>query len=164
MLTAARTLEDRLTQIAELVAANRAVNWEIGDEAAKLVEEYGRKIIGKIAEVCGWRKSQVLHTIELSVVFPPEVRYPDVRRSQYSAALKAAKRLEQEPIAVLEDALARGLSASQIGRLGRGSERAILRAVCDCGIRLRIEGPGVCEGTTVICPSCGVNLGVMYLG
>lgn len=162
--SAAATLEERLTRIAELVAANRAVNWELGDVAADLVREYGRGIVGKIAEVCGWKRSEVIQVIRLSCVFPPEVRYPDVRRSWYTAALQTANRMGLDPVDVLNEALEQGLSAAQIHRMGREAERAVFKAACACGIRIRVEGPGGCVGTQVLCYGCNTVLGTMRHG
>lgn len=165
------TIEEHLTQIAELIAANRATNWALGDAAAEMVREYNRGVIGSIAEVAGCSKERIMQLIAVAVEFPPEMRWPDTDWSVYRAARQAAKRIGREAAEVLREAVENGYSAADIAALGREEkQKAKLSRRCEwCGSKIAIEAAGGLAGTRVPCPVCHAEeretmLGVLEIG
>ncbi|BDG61911.1 hypothetical protein [Caldinitratiruptor microaerophilus] len=161
------TLEEHLQHLADLVTANRAVNWELDDQAAEMVREFGREVIGKIAEVCQCSRQRVRDLIAVSVTFPEDQRHPDVPWSVYLAAVRAAKRLEMPPQEVLELAMREELSAARVRRLGT-KEPYVLRSTCGrCAARVVVETDASRGHMPVICPLCaddGERVVLGYVG
>jgi len=152
------TLEERLSRIAELLEAGRAVNWSLGDEAADMVREYGREIIGKIAELARCSSERIRQLIRVAVAFSEEYRYSDVEWSIYRECYNAARRIDREPVDVLKHALKLEMSLADIAAMGKEAlwgNKAKLSKTCEwCGSKIRIEADGGLAGTRINCPVC----------
>lgn len=147
--------------IAELFTANRATNWALGDASAELVRKYGRKVIGDIAEIGRCTKERVRQLIKVSMTFPEDKRYPDVDWSLYRAVLNASgpKRLNQDPLEVLEFVLERNMSLADIAKLGlEGKKRVKVSKTCEwCNSKVTVVADGGLGGERVYCPVCLVD-------
>jgi len=150
------TLEERLNRIAELLEAGRAVNWSLGDEAADMVREYGREIIGKIAETARCSSERVRQLIRVAVAFPEEYRYSDVDWSLYRECYHAAKRTGKEPVEVLKHVLDEEMSLADIAAIGKVKEqKATLNKTCEwCNSKITVTADGGLAGTRIYCPVC----------
>jgi len=149
-------LEERLTRIAELLEAGRLLNWGLGDEAAELVREYGREVIGKIAETARCSSERIRQLIRVAVAFPEEYRFPDVDWSIYRECYNAARRIDKEPVDVLKHVLDEEMSLADIATIGRIKEqKAKLSKTCEwCNSKITVTADGGLAGTRIYCPVC----------
>jgi hypothetical protein len=97
---------------------------------------------------------------ERAGTFGTELRYPDVSFSFYRAVIGAAKRTQRDPRELLDDALAKAMSVSDMNALGvEPKAETSLREQCgDCGARVAItvkqdQGRSF-VGLAIICPLC----------
>lgn len=149
------TLEETLTRFAEMMEANRATNWSLGDLAAEAVREHGRVVVGKLAEVARCSRERIMQLIRVAMTFGEELRYPDIEWSIHRAVYHAAKRLQQEPGEVLKHVLEQELSLKDIAALGTDKKTiARLSRSCEwCGARISVAVEGL-AGTKILCPVC----------
>jgi hypothetical protein len=97
---------------------------------------------------------------ERAGTFGMELRYPDVSFSFYRAVIGAAKRTECDPRELLDDALARAMSVSDLNALGVAPKAETgLREQCgDCGahvvITVKQDKGRSFAGLVVSCPLC----------
>jgi len=152
-----KTLEERLTRLAELKEAGRATSWSFGDEAAETVDEYGRGAIKRIANDAHCSAEWVRQVIKIARAFPKELRYPDVDWSIYRETYYAAGR-EKKPIQeVFKHVLDNDLHCADIKKLGASkNKKAKLKVTCSkCGLEQSYRHPdGGMAGTRIYCPVC----------
>lgn len=150
------TLEVWLQQAAELISANRACNWSLGDLLCDAVRQFGRGCLGKFAEVCGCGRQRLLQLMHVADAFPPETRLPDVPWSVYRVCRQVAAREKRDAQKVLEEVLARDPhpSVATVERMIRPRRRLKRRWLCDwCGSLVIVDFD---DGTNlrVLCPVC----------
>ena len=159
------SLEEKLDILADYFAANRATNWVLGDQSADCVRQFGRAVIGKIAEVGRCTGERIKQLIRVSATFPEEKRYSDVDWSCYRAVIHAAKRLGKNPLEVLDYVLEHEMSAAEIAKLGVDERRRVrVSKTCDwCTSKVTVVADGVLRGDKVYCPVCiaeNLNVGL----
>lgn len=144
-----------LQEFAELSASERASQWSQGDIAADAIRDFGKEVIGSLAEVGRCTKERVAQIARIAVAFPAEVRFPEVPWSLYRAAYNAAKRIEKKPAEYILEVLEQELSSADLAKVGR-TEGAIarLKRRCEqCGARVSISVKGR-HGQRIYCPVC----------
>lgn len=154
-------LKDKLNRFCELLEAERATQWELGDLVCDAVRDHGKDVIGTFAEHARCTAEYIRQLIRVAVAFPRESgkRYPDVPWTFYRAAYQAAKRVGREPCDLLEEAVDKGWSQADLAKLGVASEDAAVglsRTCEECGSRVSIRTRG-CAGLRVNCPICGAQ-------
>lgn len=149
-------LEELLQQFADALEVERRSNWLQGDIVARAVMEHGKGVLGKFAEVGRCTIERIRQLARIATAFPPEVRHPDVSWTWYRAVYQAAKRLGEEPLVLLEEALAHEWSQADLAALGRKKETpARFTGRCDwCGVRVVVETDANGIGRVVHCPLC----------
>lgn len=150
------TLEACLQQAADLIAANRACNWSLGDLLCDAVRQFGRGCVGKFAEVCGCSRARILQLMRVADAFPVDARLPDVGWSVYRACQQVAARQGKGAREVLEEVLAEEPhpSAATVERMFRAKQRVTRRWRCDwCSSVILVDSD---EGVDVrlLCPVC----------
>jgi hypothetical protein len=93
---------------AEAQAAQYACWWLRADLCREAVEEHGATV-AVVARVAGMSAAHVRRMVRAARTFAPEARHPDVPPSAYLAALRAP-----DPVRVVEQAQAEGLSAAGV--------------------------------------------------
>lgn len=157
------TLDEKLDILADYFAANRATNWTLGDESANCVREFGKGVVGKIAEVGRCTKERIRQLISVSVTFPKEKRYPEIDWTVYRAVINASKRLDRNPLEVLDYVLENEMSVAEIASLGIEEKKKVkISKTCGwCGSKITITADGGLVGEKVFCPVClADNLGL----
>lgn len=151
-------LEELLQEFVNALEVERNSNWLQGDIVAEAVKQYGREVIGTFAEAGRCTKERIKQLVRLAVAFPEDRRLPEVPWSWYRAVYQAAKRLNKEPLEVMELALANEWSQADLTGLGKeDAPRARLSRRCDwCGSKVSIEADGGLAGETIYCPVCRV--------
>ena len=109
------SLEEALQEFSEMVSANRATQWDLGDKILSARKTFGPKAMGKFAETarCSVRWCQRLARV--SRVFEPENRYLDMDWSVYELMCAT-----ENPLEWLELASENEWSAAQLRRAIRG--------------------------------------------
>lgn len=109
------SLEEALQEFSEMVSANRATQWDLGDKILSARKTFGPKAIGKFAETgrCSTRWCQRLARV--SRTFEPENRYLDMDWSIYELMCAT-----ESPLEWLERASENEWSAAQLRRAIRG--------------------------------------------
>ena len=132
------TLEERLSQIADLLTAKRATNWTLGDEYCEAVKEHGKGVVGSLATLARCSAEHIRQCIRVGVAYPdkPGVRLPDVDWSIYRESLMAAKRGKVDAMATLATCLDKDMSLSEIRWLYRSPDDKppVLRFAATCAI------------------------------
>lgn len=175
---ASMTLEDRLSRIADLLAAERATNWTLGDEYAECVKEHGKSIVGQLATVARCSAEHIRQTIRVAMAFPPECRaeLAVLDWSDCREIYQAAKRSKDEvtPLALARKVLDGDMSVAEVRLLYKdpNAKPPVLRfaGTCEkCGTRHiayigdvdKAKARGITEQGIlyVHCGVCGYYLG-----
>jgi hypothetical protein len=77
------TLEAALSQLASLEETGKSALWAKADLTASVLDAYGPKIAGQVADVLGCSKNHVLLMGKISTLFGTDRRYPDVPWGAY---------------------------------------------------------------------------------
>jgi hypothetical protein len=79
----ATTLEAALSQLASLEETGKEALWAKADLTASVLDAYGPKIAGQVADVLGCSKNHIKLLVNVSVSFGADRRYPDVPWGAY---------------------------------------------------------------------------------
>ena len=103
------TLSEALPLLATLIGGERYLWWVSGDIAEALMRKFGRSEVIKraLGSVFGRKARTVEYRARAAIMFPPEMRYPDVPVELYREALMWG---DAEAIPMLEAALDEGRS------------------------------------------------------
>ena len=104
-----QSLDDALPLLATLIGGGRYLWWVSGDIAEALMRKFGRtdEIKRSIGAVFGRKARTVEYRARAAIMFPPEMRYPDVPVELYREALMWG---DKEAVPTLEAALGDGSS------------------------------------------------------
>lgn len=156
-------LDEYLQKFADILEMERENSWEKGDIIAECIRRYGKDVIGKFAEVGRVSKQTIKVYALVSLVFPQDKRYPDVAWSLYRAVYFKAKKLNMDPIELLEFALQNNMTARDVMRYKSEPKIQNMKRFCPaCDIEVEIKG-NIKEGSTIYCPICRRDIGVVFL-
>jgi hypothetical protein len=140
------SLERRLYERAQLVKARQAVYWSLGDLDAQCIREFGRGVIGSLADNEGVTKAYIRDRINVVVTFPEGTRHADVSPCIYQASMRAAHRTGGDPHHVLQQALSEGWAVRDLNVVGLANKGPVmvpvLRRLCEgCGYEVQLRRP-----------------------
>lgn len=115
----ADSLEELLTEFADMLQANRATQWTLGDMLARAREEFGPGVLGQFAEVARVTKRWCQRLARVSETFSESERaaYPDLGWSVFAVAAGT-----DDPIGWLQRAADNGWSEAQLRQAIRGAK------------------------------------------
>ena len=104
-----QSLDDALPLLATFIGSERYLWWVSGDIAEALMRRFGRtdEVKSALGSVFGRKSRTVEYRARAAIMFPPEMRYPDVPVELYREALMWG---DDEAIPTLEAALDDGRS------------------------------------------------------
>ncbi len=157
------TLEDTLQAFADVAAIHARAQFAAGDVALAAVQEHGRAVIPKLAEVARRTRRWVEIVLAVAAAVPAEMReeYADL---PWTVFRFAASHVDIRPLEEwLQMAQSEGLSERQLAERLRGRATVRARFVCDeCGAHVIVRTD---PGTAIYCPVCpGYDRDAVVLG
>lgn len=113
------TLETALTDFAEMLQANRATLWDLGDKLAAAREQFGPKVMGEFAAVARYSKRwcQKLASVSSTYSTDDRAEFADLNWSLFALAAT-----QENPRHWLERAADEGWSESELRKAIRGEK------------------------------------------
>jgi len=153
------TLEDALSAFIAALEDERSANWKAGDIVSDIIETYGSKVIGKLAETANCSSARIYLLKSTSETFPPEVRSPEHSWSFHKCIGEKARTLGEDPIELLNKAIEEGWSLRDVQDYGRSIKSVNKSFECACGIKFTLRGENNLNGKIVCCPICLAKVG-----
>lgn len=138
----------------------------MGDDETKAgrraIRRAQRKLLGAMAEAAHCTTARVKQLGEVAATFGTEQRYQDVSWSFFRAVRNAAMRNQLDPRALLDDAIAKAMTVSDLNALGKEVPIELAAsgdcAVCGSQVRVKIQGTPAARAEvhqlTIPCPAC----------
>lgn len=155
-------LEEYKTQFVRVLEDTRLLNWIQGDIIVQAITKFGTSVLPDFASLAHRSTMWARQVALVAMTFPEDKRCPDIPWSIYLKVAQRARKMNVNPLDLLEEAMRGELSEKDIAGLGIKFEEEIkIHKVCPCGVKINFTCPGDTEGQEIHCPLCGEKLGIV---